>query len=253
MSESTNIALSDSMLEDKKRDHIKKYFKKPKIKWAIILIIVGLLLLSSKLYFGLLLLFAGAGWLFYELKPVIDDKTIDTWLINDMSDLNKRSLERLNIDESELIRDSVVIRGPILWETSGIPDNELAWKKSKDKQIRFSINAMTIIHLTEHKLSSYQCDYNFIRGVPLNERDDEFHYRDVVAVSTRDDSTNYTLPNGSLMKQAQFFKLSVSSGDSIQVIVNSRELVDFTGGTISDTGIDEAIKALRKVLGEKKI
>jgi hypothetical protein len=92
-----------------------------------------------------------------------------------------------------------------------------------------------------------------MRGVPLNERDDEFHYRDVVAVSTRDESTNYTLPNGTLMKQAQFFKLAVSSGDSIDVVVNSADLVKFTGGTIVETGLDNAIRALRKVLGEKRM
>jgi hypothetical protein len=92
-----------------------------------------------------------------------------------------------------------------------------------------------------------------LKGVPLNESDDEFHYRDVVAVSTRDDSTNYALPNGTIMKQAQLFKLAVSSGDRIEVIVNSSELLKFTGGSIVDTGLDTAIKALRKVLGEKKI
>ena len=114
-------------------------------------------------------------------------------------------------------------------------------------------NAVTVVHLTEHKLSSYQCDYNFMRGVPLNEQDDEFHYRDVVAVSTREASTNYTLPNNELMKHAQLFKLAVSSGDSIEVIVNSTELVKFTGGTMMETGLDNAVKALRKVLSEKKI
>ncbi len=253
MSESTNIALNNNISENQKREMIKKYFKKPKIKWAIILLIVGFLFVFSKQYFGLLLLLAGGSWLFYELKQVTDDKTIDAWLYEDISNIEKRSLERLNIDQSELIRDSVVIQGPILWKTNGIPSSEINWKKGKDNRTRFCINALTIIHLTEHKLSSYQCDYNFIRGAPLNERDDEFHYRDVVAVSTRDDSTNYTLPNGSLMKQAQFFKLSVSSGDSIKVIVSSQELLDCTGGNISDTGIDEAIKSLRKVLGEKKI
>jgi hypothetical protein len=64
---------------------------------------------------------------------------------------------------------------------------------------------------------------------------------------------NYTLPNGILMKQAQLFKLSVSSGDSIQVIVNSSDLLKFTGGSMLDNGLDSAIKALRKVLGEKKV
>lgn len=45
----------------------------------------------------------------------------------------------------------------------------------------------------------------------------------------------------------------VSSGDSIQAVVNSTDLLQFTGGKILDTGLDEAVKALRKVLSEKKI
>ena len=244
--------------EDQKRQRIRNYFKKPKLKWPIILLVIGLLLLSqsSSAGIGLLVLIAGGAWLFFEIKPVMDapgDQTVDAWLVDDIEHLKKRSMDRLNIEEEELIRDSVVIRGPILWSTHGVPTEELAWKKGKDERIRFSINAVTVVHLTEHKLSSYQCDYNFIRGVPLNERDDEFHYRDVVAVSTRDDSTNYTLPNGVLMKQAQIFKLAVSSGDSIQVVVNSSDLLKFTAGIMLDTGLDTAVKALRKVLSEKKI
>jgi hypothetical protein len=258
MTLSNSYTSSNDLSENEKRQRIRNYFKKPKLKWAIILLVIGLLMLSSSstLGLGLLLLLAGGGWLFFELKPSMDapgDQTIDTWLIDDTNYLKKRSLERLNIDESELIRQSIVIRGPILWNTTGIPVLDLAWKKGKDERVRFSINAITIIHLTQNKLSSYQCDYNFVRGVPLNERDDEFHYRDIVAVSTRDESTNYTLPNGILMKQAQLFQLAVSSGDKIQAVVNSSELLQFTGGTILDTGLDEAVKALRKVLSEKKI
>lgn len=241
--------------EDEKRKRIRNYFAKPKLKWPIILIVLGLFI-SSQSSIGLILLIAGGVWFFLEVKPLLDapgDQTIDSWLVDDIEQLKKRSLERLNIDEAELIRDSIVIRGPILWDTNGVPINELTWKKGKDERVRFSINAITIVHLTEHRLSSYQCNYNFIRGVPLNEQDDEFHYRDVVAVSTRDESTNYTLPNGILMKQAQLFKLAVSSGDSISVIINSADLVRFTGGTIIETGLDKAVKALRKVLGEKKM
>lgn len=244
--------------EDQKRQRIRNYFKELKLKWPIILLVIGLLMLSqsSTAGIGLLVLITGGAWLFFEIKPVMDapgDQTVDAWLVDDIEHLKKRSMDRLNIEEAELIRDSVVIRGPILWSIYGVPTEELVWKKGKDARVRFSINAVTVVHLTEHRLSSYQCDYNFMRGVPLNERDDEFHYRDVVAVSTRDDSTNYTLPNGVLMKQAQLFKLAVSSGDSIQVIVNSSDLLEFTGGSMLDTGIDSAVKALRKVLGEKKI
>ena len=258
MEASQGIALSQSVSENDKRKRIRNYFQKLKIKWQIIIIVLSFFFLphSSTLGMGVILLMIGGAWLFIEIKRMMDapgDQTIDSWLLDDIENLKKRSRQRLNIEESELIRDSVVIRGPILWSVYGILNKELKWKKGKDKYIRFSLNAVTIIHLTEHKLSSYQCDYNFMRGVPVNERDDEFHYRDVVAVSTGDDSSNYTLPNGFIMKQAQFFKLSVSSGDKIQVVVNSSDLVKFTGGSMLDTGLDDAIKALRKVLSEKKI
>jgi hypothetical protein len=253
-----NAPLTQSVSEDAKRKRIRDYFKKPRLKWALIILGIGVLMLSnsSSMGLGFLLLLVGGAWLFFELKPVLDapgEQMIDAWFVEDIEQLKQRSMERLNIDQSELIRDSVVIRGPILWATNGIPTEDLRWKKGKDEQTRFSVNTVTIVHLTEHRLSSYQCNYNFFKGVPLNERDDEFHYRDVVAVSTRDDSTNFTLPNGVLMKQAQMFKLAVSSGDTIQVVVNSSDLLKFTGGSIVDTGIDGAIKALRKVLGEKKI
>jgi len=254
MGASQNVSLATSVSENDKRKKIRNYFARPKLTWPIVLIVIGLLTLLAGI--GLILLIVGGIWLFIEVQPLLDtpgDQTIDAWLVDDIEQIKKRSLGRLNIDKSELIRDSIVIRGPILWNKNGIPSDDLAWKKGKDERTRFSINALTVVHLTEHRLSSYQCDYNFMRGVPLNEQDDEFHYRDVVAVSTRDDSTNYTLPNGNLMKQAQLFKLSVSSGDSIEVVVNSTDLVNFTGGSIMETGLDNAIKALRKVLGEKKI
>ncbi|MEM1167706.1 MAG: hypothetical protein AAGJ08_01070 [Cyanobacteria bacterium P01_H01_bin.35] len=251
--------LSSDVSENKKRQRIRKYFfGKLKWKYPIALLVIALLILffSSEFEYGLLFLIAGGCWLFFEVKSIRSspgDKGIDAWLIEDINYLKERSLQRLNIDQQELIRESIVIRSPVLWDTRGVPTKEIAWKKGKDKVTRFSINAITIIHLTEHKLSSYQCVHNFIKGVPLNEKDDEFHYRDVVAVSTRDISTNYSLPDRALMKHGQLFKLSVSSGDSVEAIVSSDDLVKFTGGTLPDTGVDGAVKALRKVLSEKKI
>lgn len=241
--------------EDEKRKRIRNYFHKPKLKWPLIITFLGLLI-STQSSIGLIVLVGGGLWLFLLTVPFFGapgDQKIDAWLIDDIEKLKQRSLERLDIDPSEIIRNSVVIRGPILWETRGVPSKDLAWKKGKDKYIRFSTNAVTIVHFTEHKLSSYQCAYNSMRGVPLNEQDDEFFYRDVVAVSTRDDATNYTLPNGRLMKQAQLFKLSVSGGDNIRVIVNSADIVDFTGGSIAETGLDSAVKTLRRVLRERKL
>jgi hypothetical protein len=253
--------------EDKKRTQIRKYFIKAHPLEQIIPFIIaaiGFFMLSTlyrnftyqNFFIGIIVIIIGGVWLFIQIRSELSgptDDTISTWFRKDMERLIKRSLDRLNIDESELIRKPLVITGPILWAVHGVSPEEILWKKGKDDHVRFSINDVTIIHLTANKLSSYQCNYNFIRGASLNERDDEYYYRDVVAVSTREDSTNYTLPNNQVMKHAQSFSLSVSNGDRINVIVNSRDIIELTGGEFVDTGVDAAIKAIRKVLGEKKV
>jgi hypothetical protein len=206
---------------------------------------------------GLIILIIWFLWWLFVFSDTPGDQTIDAWLIDDIEQLKNHALERLNLVGEKLKEPvgtdgRIVILGPILWETFGVPDKDIRWKKGRDRLIRFSIYSITIICLTEHKLSAFQCDYNFMKGVPLNESDEEFYYQDIVAVATRDDSTNYTLPNGTVMKHAQIFKLSVSSGDSITTILSSPEILKYTGGSLPDTGLDDAVKVLRKVLSEKK-
>lgn len=253
----------ENLAEDKKRSKIKLYFTKPTLLKPIILILIGLALWGRLLALNIpgivsyFIILVGGIWLYIGAKPLFDsptDKVIDGWLLEDIENLKKRSLERLNIDGSELIREeSLVIKSPRLWTIRGIYDREITYRKGKDRIIRFSVYHITILHFTEHKLSSYQCDYNCIRGVPINEQDDEYFYKDVVSVATRDETTNYTLPNNVIMKHSQAFVLSASSGDNIKVVVGSEELIKFANGSLPETGVDTAIRAIRRVLTEKKI
>jgi hypothetical protein len=251
-----NAQATMTIPESEKRTQIRKYFTKPKLVLPSILLAVGILLLLSadSRVVGLLIAIAVMIWFFIQLnlKPP-SDETIDSWFREDMETVKKRSLGRLNLQDSPLYAESLVITGPILWNIAGILNTEIAWRKGKDGRARFSTNGVTVIHFTENKLSSYQCDYNFIRGVSLNEHDDEYYYKDVVAVHTSDESTNYTLPNNQLMKHAQSFTLSVTSGERISVIIGSRDIVDLTRAELVDAGIDSSIKAIRKVLSEKKV
>lgn len=252
--------IADSAEDDKKRRAIRRYFaKEPNRAWPIAVMAVGLLLVlpDASRAVGALALLAGLAWLVVPMirtSALPDDQTIDMWLNQDIASLRQRALQRLNLDPQELKSEPLFIVGPILWQAPGVPPAEIRWKKGKDGRVRFSISSVTVLHLIEHKVSSFQCAYNFIRGVGLNERDDEYYYRDIVAVSTREESTNYQLPNRSVMRWAQAFTMSVASGERISVIVSSAELLRLTGGkTIADSGADKAIKALRKVLGEKKL
>src|SRR5262249_34667256 len=77
-------------------------------------------------------------------------------------------------------------------------------------------------------------------------------YRDIVAVTTHDDHTNYQLPRGHSMRYAQFFAVSVASGQVIRIMIRSPDIVRLTGGEIMDTGADAAIRAIRGMLADAR-
>lgn len=250
--------LLDISSEDR-RSKLKTYFKKPALRYPLIALGIAVLLTQTNLWIGLLGMLGAGAWVYWELRPIFDapaDKMVDRWLAKDLQFLRQRSLERLNIDESELIQEkSLFVRGPILNPgKTNISTEDVTWKKGKDKKLRFSAYYITVIHLTEHKLSSYQCDYNFIRGVPVRENDDEYFYKDVVSVSTKDiDIDSIALSANQILRSAQVFQLIVP-GSRVEVKVNYPELKDYTDGSVVDTShVDYAIKAIRKVLLEKKV
>lgn len=187
-----------------------------------------------------------------HFKNLPGEQTLDAWLIDDIDNLKTRALERLNICNTEQTHESLVIKSPILWKTNGIKKNEITFKNGKDKKVRFSIYQVIIVIFTEHSLSFYQCDYNFIKGIPLNEKDYEFSYKDVVSVATEDNTTNYKLPNNVVMRHCKLFKLSLTSGDSIQTIISSKELLKYIGGSLPETGVDNVVKTIRSILRETK-
>ena len=92
MAESYSASLTTSISENDKRNKIRKYFARPKLKGPIILIVLGLLILLSQSAIGLIFLIAGGVWLFLEFKPLIDapgDQTIDAWQCCNSSAFNR--------------------------------------------------------------------------------------------------------------------------------------------------------------------
>jgi hypothetical protein len=184
-----------------------------------------------------------------------DDQTIDTWLREEVLVLVDRSLQRLNVDSSQLVREPLIVVGPSLkWHVNGI--RELNWLRGGDGKLRFRFNDVAILHLMEHKLSSYQCTYDFVGGTPVEERDDEYYYRDIVAVSTRDEpakNITHVQLGGQSVTSVLFFRVSVASGEAISVAINSPDFKRLTGGEVMESGANAAIKAMRAVLADRKL
>jgi hypothetical protein len=111
--------------------------------------------------------------------------------------------------------------------------------------------------LTDYHLAAYQGKLELASGTLLNESTQEYHYTDVVSVSTQTASSGLiaVMMDGSKKEIASYqqFALSVASGQSIKVAISFPQLEDIVGkGKLAPTGADRAISTIRTMLREKK-
>lgn len=174
------------------------------------------------------------------------------WLNEDMQTVTQKALHKLGLTKEELVRDPMVIYGPLFWSTYGIPDDELVTVKLTDSSIIFSCYQLVVICLSTERIATYSANFNFLRNAFLNEKSVEYLYRDIVSVSTEEKSTNYNLPNGKTMRRAQIFRLAVPSGDNIEVVINSPEIRDLLGGEPKLSDHEQSVRVIREMLRTKK-
>lgn len=176
---------------------------------------------------------------------------IDTWLAEDMKNVITKALDRLGLVREELIKEPMLIYGPLFWSTYGIPDEEIVNVKIDDGTLRFSCYQLVVVCLSAERIATYSASFNFLRNVFVNEKTIEFLYRDIVSVSTEEKSTNYNLPDGKTLRRAQVFRLVVP-GDNIEVVINSLEIKELLGGEAILSDHDKSVRVIREMLREKK-
>ncbi|UYQ93620.1 hypothetical protein MKQ68_00710 [Chitinophaga horti] len=247
-----------------KRVQIKKYFS---ISKATPLVVFWVLPLMAYVTFdnktapdashvSLLMLFVSSALLAYKLYMLMSapsDAEIDAWLHEGVSGIVEESYEKLGIDKQTQLRNPLVIVSPIYWKWRGITQKELMVRRGKDRALRFSVYQVTILHLQEHQLCAYACTYQFVRHHTLNEMTFEYHYKDIVSVATKEISGTYRLPQGQRAIPVQEFRLSVASGEGINVTTGLDTVAAEKRATLLPTGVEEAVIAIRGVLRTKKV
>lgn len=240
------------MANEAKREVIKKYFR-PFPKWAIWFILAGLLVaFIGAVVVGIVILAVGGLviWMAVEGKP--SDQEMDKYITEDLSLAKSKSLQKAGIDESELVGESVVVTGPRLWNTAGAT---ILFKKGGDKRLRFTPINISVLHMTQNQILSYQACLDLTTGSFLNESTDEYFYKDVVSVATKTESKSYQSDKfGTIqLNAAETFVLTTSGGTSIETILKDPKLIEMMGGgDIPTTEAERAIQVVRKMLREKK-
>ncbi len=247
-----------------KREQIKEWFIVPEAKFEGLPIIiisgaVGLLLfyMNANGIAALCLVFAGVFGLIkymsytkqlnrYNNRP--HDSQMDTWLEEDIKELEKKALIKCGIDESELVREFELIDS--IWGFHSSIDR--FWRTGNDKILRTSCHEVCILNFTANQLIAYSCILDLLSGNTLNESTDEYFYKDVVSMSTKVESK---VVWGYQLDDAETLNLFTSGGTSINIVLNSDKLLkelNSGGSMIPTTKSERAIAAVRKMLREKK-
>jgi hypothetical protein len=191
-----------------------------------------------------------------NLKPT--DEQMDNWLNQDLEEIKRDALQKLDINEEDIIT-------PPGFEGQGLqsimfigPSQKAELAIGQDLNIRFSIYDILIVYLTQYHLAAYKCTLDLATQIRTKESTQEYHYTDVVSVSTKTGSDLALTVNGETKSIANYqqFALSVASGESITVATptsfSEQILAIIKDGKLPDSGADKAIRAIRSQLREKK-
>jgi hypothetical protein len=180
-------------------------------------------------------------------EPKPSDYQIDQWL-NDNKNLVKTSaLYKLDLLKEQIDREPLVVVGPG-------PSPRV--RVGADRNVRFSVHDILVVYLTPYHLATYKCTMNLDDATIISESTQEYHYNDVVSVSTQSDIRGLVWVMDDESRRIPTFEkfaLSVASGEQITIAISfpaTEHLPSTT--TFSETETRQAIRAIRTRLREKK-
>jgi hypothetical protein len=99
--------------------------------------------------------------------------------------------------------------------------------------------------------SIYNCIYNFLKNVSLNDSTDEYFYKNITRVGTKEESSNHILPNGEKLISSEMFTLDVAGNREIYIVLSDPAIEKFTGGQLPTSRAEKAVNAIKKLVREK--
>jgi len=216
----------------------------------------------------------------------ITGSQIDNMFDQELELMKARSLERLGIDNSQIIADPVIFVTPKIYgvrllsvpeDTTNLDPNNLEIKIN-DKEVKFEedeFNAIQkqeaasnsirytlveyIIFLpTESYLAQYSAIYSRITGRLIVENTKEIFYADITQVYTEKTTQSQKILLGTgkeeiTSKSSSAFYVEISSGAKTAITFDDPEIhKKFGNNRLTEEYADAACRSLRKIVREKK-
>lgn len=247
-------------LTSDERNRIRLYFLDSRLRYGLILLVLGLVLIELTL--GKVLFLAGLTWLGAVLalaakRPSEDE--LDRLMSRDLSSLIETATRALDRPEDEIQVPPLALLSPSPLAAQALDRRSV--RRGGDGRLRSAVSRAVIVLPMEDQLGLYSCDLNAVTGQISNVSTEEHHYRDIVSVQMEEDVARASdaerrTADGardSARHPTQRLSLELTNGRRVEVPVAEAWQRPGSGGTaLGPTDLEKTLAAIRVLLRDKR-
>lgn len=243
------------------RKRIRLYFLDFRLRYGLVLLVLGLILVELAL--GKLFLLAGLTWLGVAIalaaqRPSEDE--LDQLVSRDLSSLVETATRVLDRPEGEIQVPPLALLSPSplvapTFNSSTRP------RTGRDGRLRSPVGRAVVLLPMEDQLGIYSCDQSSVTGQISNISMEEHHYRDVVSVQMEEDRAPTADPvegaaegsRGASKHPTQRLSLELTNGRRVAVpVAVAWQRSGNEGSALGPTELEKTLAALRVLLRDRR-
>jgi hypothetical protein len=244
------------------RGRIRLYFLDSRLRYGLILLVLGLVLVELTL--GKILLFGGFIWMGSAMALAAkrpSEEELDRLLSRDLGSLIETATRALDRPEDEVQVSPLALLSPSPLAAQAPDLRSTRPRNGRDGCPRSPVNRAVILLPMEDQLGLYSCDQNAVTGQISNVSVEEHHYRDIVSVQMEEDTARgsdsaHRAVNGSrdnVRNPTQRLSLELTNGRRVEVpVAVAWQRPDGEGTALGPTDLEKTLAAVRVLLRDKR-
>ncbi len=191
----------------------------------------------------------------YKERPLIQH--MYNWLLGDLNKkIKERAIETLRLNMKDLRAENfLIIPYPVYWAEPGVNPDVIKRRDTEEGHYIYSVWKVQVVALTKNYISFYNCIYDWMNDIIINERTNEFFYDDISSVKNdvksiekrfidqeEEDTENKKLTTF-------VFEVTNMSSDTLSVITKIPEL---KYSPTLEVNLEKAVQALRITLRKRR-
>lgn len=243
-----------TILESEPRRKIWLYFLDLRIRYALVVLFLGLVLAESS--FGKLLLAAGLAWVLGALivgRARPSDQELDALLAREMEWVTEKATRSHEARDGERRSAPLALLGPLERDTA--PSSHFTRPRTgRDGGRRSPVNRVVVLLPMEDRLGVYSCHHDSLENQSSQISAEQHHYRDVASVALERDVEKEEGQAGrpGRPRTTQVFSLELTSGRRLSFPVSVARTVDGAQDSPPSPGLDRTVHAIQALLRDHR-